>query len=96
MRRKLEPARWPLRRPAGVRVEGFFLDKDADPSTPAAADVYVALQEGMEWQAYSPVGQHSKVEAAYVLECKRITKEQYVRYSAGLWTPDEYLKEESA
>ena len=43
--------------------------------------------------SYSPIGQHSEASIWYCREAKSITKEQYLKTSAGLYTPEEYLAE---
>lgn len=43
-------------------------------------------------QTYSPMGQHGEATYDYVKECKEITKEEYIRLSEGLYTPEEYIR----
>lgn len=53
-------------------------------------DVFVYLGN---LECYCPIGQHSEIDLVCLLkECKEITKEQYLKTSGGLYTPEEYLK----
>ena len=74
-------------------ILGYFVDKDAKPSP---ANIFVAIDEkwardGDMITCYSPIGQHSPLDRNYLEECKAISKEDYIKYSNGLWTPLEYL-----
>lgn len=82
--RKLEPDRW-VRKPYH-----FYVDAAEQPSS---STVFVAFREGNQWSSYCPQGQHSNIDPRYLTECKSITKEEYIKYSSGFYTPAEYLEE---
>lgn len=43
---------------------------------------------------YAPIGQHGEASVTYIrYNTRRITKEQYIKASEGLYTPEEYLVE---
>lgn len=100
--RKFEPDRWPYRRlpysfPKGeLVVLGYYMDKLMKDELPSSFSVFVGLWEGTEFSCYCPQGQHSKVSREYIQSCKPISKEDYVKYSNGLYTPAEYLGEKVA
>jgi hypothetical protein len=75
-----------------LKILGFYQDKDEElsPST-----IFVAIQSDGELSCYSPVGQHSKLDAGYMKECKKISKEKYLDVSRGFYTPADYIKEEN-
>jgi hypothetical protein len=71
-----------------IKLHGYFVDNG---EVPGPETVFVAIQEGTQWTSYSPVGQHSNTDPAYVVECSPITKEEYMKHGAGFYTPPEYL-----
>lgn len=71
-----------------LEVMGFFVDETEEPS---ASTVFVAFKADQEYQCYCPIGQHGSLDPAYLEGCRRITLEEYKKYSSGLYTPKDYL-----
>jgi hypothetical protein len=56
----------------------------------SANDVFVYLGGN---ELYCPIGQHSTLSLDYLNnDCKEITKEEYLKASEGIYTPEEYIK----
>jgi len=73
-------------------VLGYFVDSG---EVKSASTVFVAINEAFTNEghitAYTPIGQHSALSMDYLKDCTRITKEEYLEYSHGIYTPEEYL-----
>lgn len=54
----------------------------------APNDIFVYLGDT---DCYCPIGQHGTLSLEYLKDCKEITKEQYIKTSEGLYTPEDYL-----
>lgn len=71
-----------------MNILGYYIDADEDP---APSTVFVAFNDGDQDMSYSPVGQHSALHVDYLSECGKITKDEYLKYSSGFYTPEEYV-----
>jgi len=55
----------------------------------APNDIFVYLGND---EYYCPIGQHGTLSFDYLdNDCKEITKEQYIKTSEGIYTPEKYL-----
>lgn len=73
-----------------MNILGYFIDKEDEM---LASTVMVVIDEGYKRLTYyTPIGQHSEMDRDYFKEqCKKITKEEYLKASKGIYTPPEYL-----
>lgn len=55
--------------------------------------VFISNKDGSELQGYCPIGQHFNTTYEYIAQCTRITVQQYLQASSGLYTPKEYIEE---
>ena len=71
-------------------LKGYYIDKGEENKKEVTShDVFIYLGEN---QGYAPQGQHVNIhDEGYVKECKRISKEEYLKISGHLYTPQEYL-----
>lgn len=58
--------------------------------------VFVYIDEAWDSQGkyktcYAPIGQHGAIDPSYLDDCCEITREEYIKESQGLYTPEEYL-----
>ncbi len=54
------------------------------------SDVFVYLGNK---DYYCPIGQHGTLSLDYLRNnCKEITKEQYIKTSEGIYTPNDYIQ----
>ena len=73
----------------------FHIDRE-EPKEPTSVfvadwDSIGACAEG-RIMVYAPIGQHTEADIDYVKnDCKEITKEEYMKISEGIYTPEEYL-----
>lgn len=72
----------------------YYIDKGHKPH---AGTVFVvdtdsgdSCNDGM-LMSYCPIGQHSEDSIDYIKSCKEISKDEYIKYSNGLYTPEDYL-----
>lgn len=74
------------------KILGYFVDYNEKKN---ASTVFVAINEAFtndgHITAYTPIGQHSALSRDYLNDCERITKEEYLEASHGIYTPEEYL-----
>lgn len=78
-----------------IEVIGYFAPKGEE-RTPI--NIFVVLNEYHDINkkylvCYAPIGQHGALDPEYLKACERITKEEYLKASKGIYTPEEYLKE---
>jgi hypothetical protein len=74
-----------------LEILGFYQDGDEEL---VPSNVFVAIKSDGELSCYCPIGQHSKLDAGYLDECKEISREKYLEVSKGLYTPSDYIKGE--
>jgi hypothetical protein len=75
-----------------MKVLGYFVDVDGDKTSPY--DVYVAIDDLPAHEKvtmYCPIGQHQEGSREYMNGCNKITKEEYLKASQGLYTPLDYV-----
>jgi hypothetical protein len=78
-----------------INIVGYFMDRDAEEENEElnVNNVFVALFHELEgYSLYAPIGQHCQLAYEYLQECKEITRQQYIEFSKGFYTPSEYLK----
>lgn len=71
------------------KILGYFVHKDDDKLNPLTAMVVIDADNKL--YGYCPKEQHFDLDRGYLNECMRITKEEYLKASKGLYTPLEYL-----
>lgn len=73
----------------------FYKDNDYNPQMFESWQVFLVDHDEVyrngNLLSYAPMGQHSEVSQKYLDHCTPITKEEYVRISQALYTPEEYL-----
>jgi len=73
-------------------IIGYFVDKNEE-KTPST--IFVAINEISDTKgnitSYCPIGQHSSLSKKYLKECVKISKNEYIDCSKGIYTPEEYL-----
>jgi len=76
-------------------VLGYFVDTLETGERPSPSNIFVAINKKFTLDghiiAYAPIGQHLVLNRDYFKYCTRITKEEYLEYSHGIYTPEEYL-----
>jgi len=76
-------------------IIGYFVCKLDEGEEVNPSNIFVAINEKFDSQGnitcYVPIGQHGALSREYLKECQRITKEEYVGISKGIYTPKEYL-----
>lgn len=75
----------------GYEVLGYFIDVEDELN---AYNVIVVVDEGHErLTCYTPIGGHTEMCRGYFEhECREITKEEYLKVSGHLYTPEDYLQ----
>ena len=77
------------------RILGYYVHKN-DKINPYTVMVVIKEPEEEKFHnrlmCYAPIGQHGFIDKGYFNECVKITKQQYIEVSQGIYTPEEYLK----
>lgn len=73
-----------------INVLGYFVHKDDTELNPLTVMVIIE-SEGGDLMCYCPAEQHCKIDRGYFNECVPISKADYLKASAGFYTPKEYL-----
>jgi len=76
-------------------IIGYFICKLDKGEEVNPSNIFVAINEIADSRGnitcYTPIGQHGALSRNYLTECQRITKEEYIKISKGIYTPEEYL-----
>lgn len=73
-----------------MKLLGYFVHKDDKELN--GVTIMVVIDEGYRrLTCYSPIGQHSEMDRGYFEECVKITKDEYLNASKGIYTPSDYL-----
>lgn len=76
-------------------ILGYYLDKNTKEEDARPEDVFIAFKIPVnnigDFEIYCPATQHGSADKEYIKRCKPITVEDYIKYSKGLYTPNEYL-----
>lgn len=75
-----------------LNIVGYFVHEDDKGLLDGASVMAVIDDERKGWfTCYCPIGQHSLMSAEYLNECNEITKDDYLKASEGIYTPEDYL-----
>jgi hypothetical protein len=76
----------------GFEVVGYYGDPLSEGEERSSYNVFVLLfDEYSGYYCYCPIGQHSTFDYDYLEECEEISREDYIRISGHLYTPEGYL-----
>lgn len=73
-------------------MRGYYEDSADEFSKDSRGRYQVFIYFG-DGEGYSPDGHEMNVDNAYAKECNRISKEEYLKRTEGLYTPVDYLDE---
>ena len=76
----------------GYVVIGFYVHYEDEVR---ADTVMTVIDEGHPDRLtyYCPIGQHSEGQRAWLNECRKISKKEYLEASKGIYTPEEYISD---
>ena len=75
----------------------YYVDADVSKQDATARDVFVYIgEERGQHHIYTPIGQHCTADLGYIKACTPISRADYMRLSAGFYTPADYLMEGDA
>lgn len=70
----------------------YYVDKGKKPTPNHVFLVNWDKKWGDMVMCYCPIGQHSEAAVSYVHNCKEITRDEYIKYTDGIYTPADYLE----